>query len=148
MGVPPECLQNSGLKLMLFFLNPKDMHSAILRACSLSSLITCIVPTHCAAWLYVREFHPWLSVCIIFLALLYKNLVQFQGFLSLCKRFVLHLADAHEILTVSGSFSKISRASSLLHSSSTHSLSKFPFLLSSIKEFALRFLTRYSEACC
>lgn len=50
-------------------------------------------------------------------------------------------------LTVSGLFSKISLASSLLQYSSIHSLSIFPFLLSSIKEFARRFLTKKSEAC-
>lgn len=49
-------------------------------------------------------------------------------------------------LTVSGWFSKISLASSLLHSSSMHSLSRSPFLLSSNRELALRCLLRNCEA--
>lgn len=49
-------------------------------------------------------------------------------------------------LTVSGWFSKISLASSLLHSSSMHSLSRLPFLLSSNKELALLCRIRNWEA--
>lgn len=49
-------------------------------------------------------------------------------------------------LTVSGWFSKISLASSLLHSSSTHSLSRLPFLLSSNRELALLCLLRNWDA--
>lgn len=48
--------------------------------------------------------------------------------------------------TVSGWFSKISLASSLLQSSSMHSLSRLPFLLSSNKELALLCLLRNWEA--
>ena len=52
------------------------------------------------------------------------------------------------VLTVSGLFSKTSLASSLLHSSSMHSLSRLPFFVSSSNEFARRLLTRTCEACC
>lgn len=69
--------------------------------------------------------------------------------LSLCKELLsIYAIDTHKILTVSGLFSKISLASSLLHNSSMHSLSRFPFLLSSMKEFARRFLSRNWEARC
>lgn len=64
------------------------------------------------------------------------------------QRTTIYVIDTHEILTVSGLFSKISLASSLLHNSSMHSLSRFPFLLSSMKEFARRFLSRNWEAYC
>lgn len=49
-------------------------------------------------------------------------------------------------LTVSRLFSKISRASSLLHSSSMHSRSRFPFLLSSNRVLARRCRCRNWEA--
>ena len=52
------------------------------------------------------------------------------------------------VLTVSGLFSKISLASSLLHSSSMHSLSRLPFFVSSSNVFARRLLIRTCEACC
>lgn len=64
------------------------------------------------------------------------------------QRTTIYAIDIHKILTVSGLFSNISLASSLLHNSSMHSLSRFPFLLSSMKEFARRFLSRNWEACC
>lgn len=64
------------------------------------------------------------------------------------QRTTIYVIDTHKILTVSGLFSKISLAYSLLHNSSMHSLSRFPFLLSSMKEFARRFLSRNWEACC
>lgn len=64
------------------------------------------------------------------------------------QRTTIYVIDTHKILTVSGLFSKISLASSLLHNSSMHSLSRFPFLLSSMKEFARRFLSRNWEAYC
>ncbi len=49
-------------------------------------------------------------------------------------------------LTVSGSFSNTSLASSLVHFSSTHSLSRWPCLVSSNTWFALRCLRRNSLA--
>lgn len=64
------------------------------------------------------------------------------------QRTAICVIDTYEILTVSGLFSKISLASSLLHNSSMHSLSRFPFLLSSMKEFARRFLSRNWDAYC
>lgn len=127
---------NCGLKLVIHTWNQNNIYSTIFFAYMLFSI----------NWFYTQEtFSPVLGLQGLRFFLSFAMWILCTSRILL-QRSTAYLTDVHHILTVSGLFSKISLASSLLHNSSIHSLSKFPFLLSSIKEFARRFLTRNSEA--